>query len=308
MPMEDMRVALTASLRHIAAENDAEEIIHEISYLKIIEGETELVTFMLSRDWSSVATILGRDDDLSFEQSITWMKIEHNFAFEKFSNSLLLPVHFACLLQAPFEVIDLLISQVQMVIPPSEPEDDTLAHMVAMYSPGLFKYLHLDVGSVLLQNSFGKTTLHSACDTRSWGPMKDEIDVEPDASVVKTILSINESLAAIPDNNGDLPLHTLMGNCRSTVLPKLEIIYILLKAYPASAKVRNASGETPLNVFHKNEHKFTLHPAIDERRKITEALLRDGKCTKIVCIRAPFTHQHATLENFWKVDGRHNVS
>lgn len=284
MSNEDMRVALTASLRHIAGESPSikeklDEQTNEVTSpnkYRIVEGQTDLARYISCRDWTSTMSLLSGDDNKSFEESVTWMKIQHDYVQENFSNCTMLPVHLACLLQAPYNIIDLLTSQVHKVIPPTDPDSDTLVHIVAMYSPKLFKSLDIAVDDVLVQNSKGATPLHNACNARSWAPIKHELSVEPIAAVIDSILSMNDSLAAIPDNDGNIPLHILMANCRSNLLPNLEILYTLLTAYPGSAKVKNGNGETALHIFHKHEHKCSLSLAIDQRRNITEALLRDG--------------------------------
>jgi len=59
-------------------------------------------------------------------------------------------------------------------------------------------------------------------------------------------------------------------------LPSIDVLYSLLQAYPESARVVNNAGETPLQVFHKTENNYKEGPAVDHKRAIIQALLRDA--------------------------------
>ena len=285
MSEADARVAFTAGLKHVVGEKSRHtgktDEDPNGSNFKIVEGQTQLAEFISCRDWISVMARLTDDDDIAFRESITWIKVQlKNFETQqKLWHKFMMPVHMATLLQAPKKIVGHLMAQVRKVIPPSEPEGDTLIHLVARYHPktAIFQLLETSNSNILVQNSNGENPLHSACDARPWDSLSNEHDVAPNKFIIQSLLDLNETLASVKDQNGNLPLHLFVANCRPKVLPKLSILKALLMAYPSAVNKKNADGETPLNIFHKNEFKYIEQPAIYEKREIARALLRDGK-------------------------------
>mmetsp|Transcript_25025 Transcript_25025/g.38704 ORF Transcript_25025/g.38704 Transcript_25025/m.38704 type:complete len:1734 (+) Transcript_25025:74-5275(+) len=156
-------------------------------------------------------------------------------------------------------------------------------HLACLYGAGNNVVSHLialDLETVSnTDNEYAWTPLHCACMTKPWDSsdtLSSADMVTPSNNIISSLLSVYSTASRAVDTDGNLPLHLFLSNVRAKLLPSIDVLYCLLQAYPESARVMNNAGETPLQVFHKTENNYKEGPAIDHKRAIIQALLRDA--------------------------------
>jgi len=171
--------------------------------------------------------------------------------FEGVHDSCVLPLHQACALQPPADVVELLCQIYSLGLGIAEPTFDRLPLHVACQTMGSTSF---EVIQILLdwnpeaakhKDKFGRLPIHYAC---SHGASSD---------VVALLLQAFPASASVCDKNGWLPIHVA---CRYG--DDKEVVCQLLKAWPDSLDVPTRGGNTPLSCakkVHDDRHEILVH-------------------------------------------------
>jgi len=200
--------------------------------LQIRSGANKLNQYILNEDWYAVKSRCEKHPN----EAGVWTKRVGFFDGEH--DSRVLPLHQACALHAPKDVIHDLIKAYPKGVQETETGFKRLPlHVACQHGSSA------DVVQLLLsynplggriEDIFGRTPMHYACSNGA------------PPEVMDAFLSVDASTASYPDTAGWLPIHVACHMGVST-----EAIQKLLDANPRSANAKTKKGSTPLKLLSK---------------------------------------------------------
>uniref|UniRef100_A0A7S2EDY6 Uncharacterized protein n=1 Tax=Ditylum brightwellii TaxID=49249 RepID=A0A7S2EDY6_9STRA len=204
--------------------------------LPIISSPNKLLKYILNEDWSAVKSRCKKYP----REAAVWTKRVGFFKGEHWS--CVLPIHQACALCAPKDVIDSLIIAYPKGVQAIESEFKRLPLHIACLNGCLVDVIELLLSynplGAQIKDSIGRVPIHYACCNGS------------DPDVLDCLLSVNPATAKIADKAGWLPIHVA---CIKGV--SMESIRKLLDANPSSVASETAKGSTPLRLISKTNCK-----------------------------------------------------
>lgn len=158
--------------------------------------------------------------------------------FDGEHDSRVLPIHMACALQCPAEVVDTLVACYPEGIHMKEDAFQRLPLHVACQTNAPLEtieaLIHHFPEAVRAKDSIGRLPIHYACSH------------DAPSSVIETLLREFPASAACGDNNGWLPIHVA---CRRGA--RLYVVERLLDCLPESATMATNKGSTPISCAKK---------------------------------------------------------
>mmetsp|Transcript_9056 Transcript_9056/g.12159 ORF Transcript_9056/g.12159 Transcript_9056/m.12159 type:complete len:254 (+) Transcript_9056:112-873(+) len=225
--------------------------------LFFFSGSNKLSQSIINEDWHEVKRRCKKYP----REAKVWTKRVGFFDGEH--ESRILPIHQACALHAPKDVIDALIKAYPKGVQALETSfmRNTL-HVALMYgcsSDVIELLLFCDPLCAQTEDTLGRLPIHYACSNGS----------NPD--VLKLLLSADPSSARASDKNGWLPIHVAIHMGAST-----ESIKELLDANPSSVNAKTDKRNTPMtllsrvNCKNKDEVKRLLDSIVIEKSSVEQ--------------------------------------
>lgn len=153
-----------------------------------------------------------------------------------------LPIHIACSLHAPLEVVRAIVEAYPGCLSAKESSFKRLPIHVACMSAApldVIEYLAQEYAAATLEpDTLGRLSIHYACNNGA--PM----------DVVGALLRVNSASALYADRNGWLPLHVATRSGAST-----EVIRQIVRACPAAVTIKTQRSSTALSLAEKVQAK-----------------------------------------------------
>lgn len=193
---------------------------------------SNLNKYLFNEDWQSVITEIGRHPN----DAKVWSS-QAGF-FDGDHDSHVLPIHVACSLHAPLDVIKAIVEAYPDGLSAKETSFKRLPlHVSCQMSekPAVIEYLAQQYVSATIEpDVLGRLPIHYCC---SNGAPLD---------VVKTLLKANSASTLYADYNGWLPLHVAVHFGASTA-----VVEQLIQACPSSVDHRTKKGSNALKLAKK---------------------------------------------------------
>lgn len=231
----------------------------EESIIKLSPGKVRnrLADKIIEEDWEYV---IDRTFQCPGEVS-EWVNVSVCGFFEK-----LLPLHVACTLGPPVEVIQALLNADKETVMLRDANGRLPLHLacdVERASIDIVKILlkNYPNGAQIKETQFGFLPLHAACCIRE-NARKTNVKGELQLKVIKTLLSFYPDGVTMKDDHGWLPLALA---CRTGA--HLPVIKALLDEHPNAAKVMDREMRMPLHLA------LCARPSDDEAAEIARILI-----------------------------------
>lgn len=207
-------------------------MINEVDY----EHRTILFRLVLKKDWSGAV----QRSKYCPDEAKTWI------VTKGFNGSLrFLPLHKACVLQPPADVVEALIEAFPDGTSSKDQDGWLPIHCACFYCSSVEvvnALLMANPKCAIMKDDDGRLPLHYAC---LKGAKKD---------IVSALIRANPKAAMSKDNDGRLPIHHACSNCAPE-----ETIEELLKSNPKGAQSKDDQGRLPLHhACRKNGSERTI--------------------------------------------------
>jgi len=208
--------------------------------LPINTGENKLSKYIMKEDWNAVKSRCEKHP----REAAAWTK-KKGF-FDGKHDSCVLPLHQACALRAPRDVICALVKAYPKGVQEVETAFNRLPLHVACQHESSADAIRLLLSynplGTQTEDKSGRTPIHYVCSNGA------------SPEVIGALLSIDPSIASFPDVLGWMPIHVACHVGAST-----ESIQMLLNANPGSVNEKTNGGSTPLKLLSKisckNKHE-----------------------------------------------------
>jgi len=158
--------------------------------------------------------------------------------FDGCYDTLVLPLHRACALRPPLDVVKTLIDTYSYGVSAKEKFFDRLPIHISIQNEASLEVIDLLLArypeGAMSKDALGRLPLHYAMSHKA------------PAEVVKSILAAFPASAGVEDKNGWIPIHVA-----SNFGAALDIIEILLEAFPGSTLVKTKKGSNAVKLAHK---------------------------------------------------------
>lgn len=205
------------------------------------DHRTILFRLILKKDWDGVV----QRSKLFPDEALTWI------VTKGFNGSLrFLPLHKACVLQPPDNVIEALLEAFPDGSICKDQDGWLPIHCACFYgaSEGVVNILlKVNQKSLMIKDDDGRLPLHYAC-------IKGAT-----VGIISALIESNSKSSTIKDFEGKLPIHHASLKCAPQ-----STIDILLKSYPRGIQIRDDFGRLPLHLAcRKNTSERTIRTILN---------------------------------------------
>mmetsp|Transcript_33596 Transcript_33596/g.72640 ORF Transcript_33596/g.72640 Transcript_33596/m.72640 type:complete len:244 (-) Transcript_33596:87-818(-) len=200
--------------------------------LHLSRKRNQINLHLFEEDWQSAITEI----DCHPHDCQIWSS--HAGFFDGDHESRVLPIHVACSLHAPLEVVRAIVNAYPGCLTVRESSFKRLPiHVACMFAApeDVIEYLAREhVAGTLAEDVMGRLPLHYACSNGL--PM----------AVVETFLSVNPASTLYADFNGWLPLHVAVHFGAST-----KVVRVIVRVCPAAVAMKTKKSSTALSLAEK---------------------------------------------------------
>jgi len=200
--------------------------------LHLSRKRNQINLHLFEEDWQSAITEI----DCHPHDCQIWSS--HAGFFDGDHESRVLPIHVACSLHAPLEVVRAIVNAYPGCLTVRESSFKRLPiHVACMFAApeDVIEYLAREhVAGTLAEDVMGRLPLHYACSNGL--PM----------AVVETFLSVNPASTLYADFNGWLPLHVAVHFGAST-----KVVRVIVRVCPAAVTIETMKSTTALSLAEK---------------------------------------------------------
>ncbi|KAL7539157.1 hypothetical protein ACHAWF_006318 [Thalassiosira exigua] len=197
--------------------------------VQLSNGRGRINRYLLDEDWQSVIAEI----ECHPRQTRMW-SIQPGF-FDGQHESQVLPIHVACSLHAPLQVVRAIVEAYPECLEKKESSFKRLPiHTACQFAApaGVIEYLAQEnVAGTLEPDNLGRLPLHYACSNGA------------SMEVVETLLRANPASVSFRDHDGWSPLHVAVRLGAST-----EVIRKMITVCPASVAMKTNKQSTPLKL------------------------------------------------------------
>lgn len=211
-------------------------MLHLPFHLSLSRGRNLLNLYLFEEDWQSAIT------EIECHPNETKVWSTRPGFFDGDHESQVLPIHVACSLHAPLDVIKAIVEAYPECLEKKETSFKRLPiHVACQFAaPGnVVEYMAQEhVASTLEPDILGRLPIHYACSNGA--PM----------GVVTTLLKVNLASTLYSDYNGWLPLHVAVHFGAGT-----EVIREIVRVCPSACQMQTKKRSTALSLAEKVKTK-----------------------------------------------------
>lgn len=205
--------------------------------LNLSRKRNQLNLYLFEEDWQAAIAEVQERHPLDAQK---WTN--RTGFFDGDHEASVLPIHIACSLNAPLEVVRAIVEAYPACLRAKETSFKRLPiHVACMFSApvNVIEYLAQEyVAGTLEPDTLGRLSIHYACNN---GALMD---------VVQTLLRVNSASTLYGDCNGWLPLHVAIRCGAST-----EVVREIVRVCPAAVAMKTKKSSTALSLAEKVQAK-----------------------------------------------------